>query len=205
MFLSSLFRTLLTLALVGAAAGLQAQNPTVSNKETQIKRFFATMGDASQGHALGKTALAGGTGGTEFSDSLKDGGLLVGFDVWPGTGEIAGIQPIFDTEKGRVRGTKHGNCNGAPTTIEAKEEYAVAGVNANGASFATGFEAIFMKIYHSGMSLDAVGTYKSPWVGAKSGGKSFRLVPGQKPVIGIYGATSGGGIIRMGLLFYDRK
>jgi hypothetical protein len=200
---------LLTLlcALVAAAHAQAPQpaanpNPTVSNKETTIKRFFFTMGSAAQGTQLGKTAFIGSpTGGTEFTDALKDGGVLVGFDVWASPNDIRGIQPIFETaEKGRVRGQKHGACKGAPTTLEAKDGFAVAGINTNGLG---GFEVLFMLIHHGGLALDSAGSYRSPWVGGKVG-KASRLVPSQKPVIGIYGATTGS-LDRLGLLFYDRR
>jgi hypothetical protein len=193
--------TLLSLLNMPSAAQAPkpAANTAVSNKETQIKRFFVVMGGASQGENLGKTALLGSPVGTPFTDSLKDGGVLVGLEVWGGA-VVSGLQPIFETETGRVRGKKHGRCVGDSSVLEAKEGFAVVGLNANGAS---GFEVLFMRIHHSTLALDAAGSYKSEWVGAKYT-RSTRVVPNQKPIIGVYGTISGG-INGVGLLYYDRK
>ena len=51
-------------------------------------RFYAALAVASQGTNLGKTATVGGSGGFEFSDVYPYGGLLVGFDVWTGSGTV---------------------------------------------------------------------------------------------------------------------
>jgi hypothetical protein len=182
-----------------AQAPKAAADTAVSNKETQVTRFYVNMAAAAEGQNLGKTAVVGSRYGTPFSEAVKGGGVLVGMEVWGGP-SVRGVQAIFETPTGRVRGQKHGWCRGPSSVLEAKEGFAVTGLNANGAD---GFEVIFMRIHHSSSSLDAVGTYKSEWVGSKYT-KPTRLVPNQKPIIGIYGTTDAT-LNGIGFLYYDRK
>ena len=175
---------------------------------TPEQRFYSTLTAAAQGNGLSKTDTAGSPTGTDFSDTHASGGILVGFDLWKSNFQnnliVGGICPIFQTASSRVRGPKRGRTNGTPVTIEAKPDFAVAGIVVKSGGRVDGLEVVFMRVNHAGVGLDSAGSYKSEWFGGRKGGRETRLVPNQQPIIGIFGG-SGGGLDRLGLLYYDRK
>lgn len=197
-------KALLCSLFIASAPVSFAQQPAA----TPEQRFYATLAAAGTGTNLGKTDTVGAPTGTDYGDTQPEGAVLVGLDLWKGNFEnnlvIRGVCPIFQTATGRVRGPKRGNCDGSPTTTEAKPGFAVAGIEAKGGLRVDGLEIVFMRIHVSGIALDSSGSYKSEWVGGKGGGKPRRLVPNQKPIIGIFGGA-GSELDRIGLLYYDRK
>lgn len=193
-----------TLGCASVAYPQQSSIPPTQLKPEQ--RFHATL-SAAQGSSPGKTSTVGGPTGDEYLEMAPPGAVLVGFDVWTGNYRnslvIRGICPIFQSGNERSRGSKYGTCSGAPTTIEPKPGFAVGGIDAKGGVRVDGFQAIFMRINYFGFALASAGSYKSEWVGGK-GGRESRLVPNEKPIIGIFGGK-GAEIDRIGLLFYDRR
>jgi hypothetical protein len=157
-----------------------------------------------------ETKKSGGHGGGNFAEARPEGGLLVGFEVWKGDWSghmiIRGIRPIFQLATGRVKGESHGTTHGLPhLTVEAKDGYAVAGLEPRGGDRLDGFQVLYWKIQPSMQRLDAECAYKSDWVGGGGGGKSKHpLSSDARPVIGIFGA-SGADMDRLGLIYADSK
>src|SRR5712671_4132171 len=48
------------------------------------QRFYAALADAAAYAELESTRKTGGHGGGSFTEIRPEGGILVGFDVWPG-------------------------------------------------------------------------------------------------------------------------
>jgi len=196
-------------AAPAAAPGPQTNPPprVLSNIE---KRFYAALAEAAARSDREETKKSGGHGGGEFTEVRPEGGLLVGFEVWRGNYAghlvIRGIRPIFQTAAGRLKGKGHGNVKGEPgVTVEAKEGYAVAAIEARGGDRLDGFEVLFWKIPPSMWRLNAEGSYKSEWIGGKGGGKSRHpLGSNGQPVLGIFGA-SGAEVDRMGLIYAELR
>jgi len=168
-------------------------------------RFYAALAAAAD---KADTKNVGGQGGSNFLDVPKEGGILVGFEVWlsdPGTHLIIqGIRPIFQTAHGRVEGAMHGRVNGSPIKTEAKDGYAVAAIEARGSNRLDGLQVLYWRIHPFDVGLDADGAYKSEWIGGEGGKKApHPLSSNGNPVIGIAGA-SGNAVDRVGLVYYER-
>jgi len=182
----------------------QAQQPT-------LQRFFAKLATDPKGSGLGKTATVGSPTGYEYRDWRKEGGLLVGFDLWKGNFQdhmlvVCGVRPIYMTAKGKVRGKLYGSGSGTstPITIEGRDGFAVAGIEVKGGDRMDQLRVVFMKYSYTEFNLLADGMYKSEWFGGKGGRKERRFIPGQKPVVGIFGG-SGSELDRLGLLYMESK
>jgi len=203
----SSFRSILTaVSLAGTFSAAFAQQPAPGDAIHQ--RFYAALAAAAKSAVPEKTKRVGGHGGGNFIDTLEDGAILVGFEIWQGdySGHriIRGIRPIFQTASGRVPGGLHGHADGASTKVEAKEGYAVAAIEARGGDRLDGIQVLFWKIRASDVSLEAEGSYKSDWIGGKGGGKALHpLSSNGNPVIGIAGA-SGDDVDRVGLVYCER-
>lgn len=169
-------------------------------------RFYAALAAAAE---KADTKKVGGQGGSDFLDVPKEGGILVGFDVWLSDPSeqhmiVRGIRAVFQTANGRVGGAMHGRENGNPIRVEAKDGYAVAAIEARGSNRLDGLQVLFWKIHPFDVSLDADGAYKSEWIGGEAGKKALHpLSSNGNPVIGISGA-SGNAVDRVGLVYYDR-
>ena len=205
--ISPTLKMLLAAACFAAIAGPAfAQDPA---PESAISaRFYTTLADAAKSAVPHKTKRVGGGGGGKFIDLLEDGAILVGFDVWKGdyAGNeiIRGIRPIFQTATGRFPGGLHGEKVGHAITVEAKDGYALAAIDARAGDQLDSIRVLFWKIDFADVRLEAEGSYRSDWIGGRGGHKSLHpLTSNGNPVIGILGA-SGTGVDRMGLIYYER-
>ncbi|MDB6137410.1 MAG: hypothetical protein JWO94_482 [Verrucomicrobiaceae bacterium] len=205
-FHQSLSRALLILAfIVPTLAGrVQAAPP-----DKVQEHFFAAMKAGQEKPAVaGHTKTVGSPTGLMYSDTLASGGIIVGFDFWTSNyGKflvINGVCPIYQNAKGRTRGKPHGNRNGNLTTLEARDGYAVSGVTAKAGDRMDQAQVEFMRINFATLNLEPGTIYKSKWVGGSGGRYERHLTGGDKPVIGIFGA-SGDELDRFGLLFYAPK
>lgn len=196
-------KTVIMAALSCAAFGQEA---VPSRPLSKIDReFYSTLATDAREVVPEQTRKVGAMGGDAFAEVYPDGGLLVGFDVWLGDyGShriIGGIRPVFETAGGRARGQSHGTTNGNPdVVIEAKEGYAVAGLDARGGDRLDGFKVLFWKIHELDVSMDAEGSYQSAWVGGQGGSKPHPLSSNGQPVLGISGG-SGVAVDRLGLIY----
>ena len=151
----------------------------------------------------------GGEGGYNFFEVRPEGAVLVGFEVWVGDYTdhviIRGLRGIFQTAHGRVTGTLHGKKTGPSTTVEAKDGYAVAAIEARGGDRLDGMQVLFWRIRGVDVSLEAEGSYESRWIGGagRQAKSPHPLTSNGNPVIGIAGA-SGDGVDRVGLVYYGR-
>lgn len=184
------------------------QTGTAASPATPAARFYAKMAEATQGPDVRRTATVGAPTGVEYAELPPAGGVLVGFDLWKGNFRrflvVSGIRPIFQTATGRVRGKTYGSEGGNLTTVEAKDGFAVAGIEVKGGERVDQLRVAFMKINYTGFNLDSVGAYKTEWIGGSGGGREQRLIPNQKPVVGIFGG-SGRDLDRLGLIYLDLK
>lgn len=156
-----------------------------------------------------KTEAAGGTGGTPFEQIAPDNGLLVGFDVWEGDYGcklvIVGLRPIFQTPEGRIRGQLQGEENGRVKTLEAREGYAVTGMDIRSGDRVDGFRLLYARVNTFSGRIEATGGSRSNYVGGQGGSKRKQpLSSGGKPVIGCHGG-SGTQVDRIGLVYADTE
>ncbi len=200
-------RNILLAALLAVfAARAPAQLPPLS---TLSKSFFTALGpDAGSPLPLGKTKSAGGNGGKDFSET-RSGGILVGLEIWKGdyAGDdtVKAIRPIYETEKGRVTGRIYGTKKGTSTKIEAKEGFAISGIEVRGTYVVNELRVLFWQIHETGPSLDAADAYKSDAVVESKSSKGFRqLSANGKIVVGIFG-SSAFALDSLGLVYIDRN
>jgi hypothetical protein len=186
-----------------------AQQPAgTAQPASAQERFFSDAKIDALDPSVGRTRTIGAPTGIEYADVKPEGGIIIGFDIWKGNYQkllvVFGIQPIYLTPHGKVRGKRRGGQAGQATTVEAHEGFAVGGIEAKGGDRVDQLRVIFMRINPVSFNLDPGTSYKSDWIGGKGGGRDHQLLPGGKPVIGIYGG-SGSELDRFGLLYLDRK
>jgi len=202
------FQTLFIAAiLAGIATGVPGQQPS---PPLLSKGFWDSLGsNAGNLPAPGKTKTAGGLGGVDFTD-VRPGAILVGLEVWKG--EYAGddviraIRPIYETATGRVTGRIYGRKAGSSTKMEAREGFAVSGIEVRVAGeVVEDIKVLFWQIHETGPSLDAEGSYKEESDAESRGGKPFRqLSANGKIVVGIFGGSAYA-VDSIGLLYIDRN
>jgi hypothetical protein len=185
---------------------LPAQQPNPASDPQQ--RYYAALAEGVKGPNLRRTETVGLPTGKEFTDLRPEGGFLVGFDLWKANYKKAlvvnGIRPIYLTQLGKFRGNAYGHSDGEPITVEAKEGFAVAGMEVHSADRMDQVRVIFMR-YKVGLDgFNSDGAYKSEWIGGPSQPKEHRLIPDQKMIVGIFGG-SGLGLDHFGLLYLDHR
>lgn len=168
--------------------------PPVAQTTTQAPRLHALLAnkikDAIAGKSTMKTALSGKREGT--SETPPDGALLIGLNItefgWRGK-SVKTVEPIF---LGRD-GVFHGKARGKPTNnvirIEAKEGYAIGGLNTYAHDRIAAIQVVFMKIIPLTGKLDprAESRYTSPWYGTQGDGPATRLGGDGRLAIGVHG------------------
>lgn len=135
-----------------------------------------------------ETEVLGGDGGGKFRDAPEQPAWLVGFRVTtpPGGQRILkSMQPIYQTDAGRVESKVYGQPAVESLLVEAKEGYAVAGLAVKWGTRLDGFRVIFMR--KNGDVLDPNDRYESRWVGGRGGGPEKPIGGDGKLVIGVHG------------------
>lgn len=99
-----------------------------------------------------------------------DGGVLIGFEVgyrdFFGKAVIDSVRPLFKTATGEKKGQWIGRIPIKPTTVKAKQGYAVAGISISTGLGINGFSMRFMKLTKEGLNVDD--GYEAPWVGTNA-------------------------------------
>jgi hypothetical protein len=148
--------------------------------------------------------LFGKREGGEWQEVPAEGGVLVGFRAqkggWFQFDVVKGLEPVFMTSSGMIRGTKRGSGSLDQEAI-AKDGYAVGGILVWSGEVVDSMQAIFMKLKPDGLSLDPQDSYISGMLGRPPGkGKPRELNGKGKLAIGIYGAA-GDTVENIGLIF----
>ena len=136
------------------------------------------------------TPLAGRTGPGEVFATAPAGGFLVGFECglnpFGNVETVAALRPLFRTPTGVVAGPEIGSfadrrVNGRvvktkvtrTVRLEAREGYAVAGVNARFGLYCDRLSLVFARVATD--RLDLADTYTSEWAGTSEGGGPVAL------------------------------
>jgi len=197
---------LVALVFVGLShSPAQQPNPTTTAAQ---QRYYAALAADVKGPNLRKTETVGLPTGKEFSDFRPEGGFVIGFDFWKSnykkTVVVNGVTPIYRTETGKVRGNHYGRSEGDPITLEAKEGFAVAGLEVKAGERMDQLRVIFMRYNVALDGFNSADAYKSDWIGGPSQPAERRLIPNQKMIVGIFGG-SGLGLDHFGLLYVDHR
>jgi WD40 repeat protein len=147
--------------------------------------------------------LGGAFGGSDFEEVPAEGALLTGLEVgigkWNQQDVIHSLQGIFQSRKGRILGTLHGQPQARVVTLEAKAGYAVGSVTVKAGAGLDGLVVTFMVI--DGKALDPARAYQSDWIGGVGGLQPVSLVGDGTPIIGIFGrdnkTTTGLGLVSL--------
>ena len=162
-----------------------------------LARLLKQVRQQVKDQQLQRTRQAGASAANmSFAAAPETGGLLIGFDVSGEEGQVAGLRPIFLTERGTVNGPQFGKTGQHAHPIRAKKGYAVAGVRASTNGQLTGFSITFMEIGPEG--LNKAKSYESEWIGAK--GRQETTMGGTgAPIVGIFGHATPTRVIGLGL------
>ena len=158
-----------------------------------------------------RSRTIGGDKGNVFAIIRENGALLTGFAFHVGEYEgnkvVQGIQPIFTTVEGKVRGPMLGTPVGLEIAVEAREGYAVAGLTGKGGHVLDGLEVSFMRIKDSRIALDPADSYASDWIGGPGGEAEAQLGGDGRPVVGIFGRAGVNldalGVVQAPPMFFD--
>jgi hypothetical protein len=150
-----------------------------------------------------------------FSETPKDGGLLVGFDVglgkWLDAENIYALRPIYRTTKGEAAYGEHGlftdraEEGGTKSKVlktlkvRAKPGYAVSGLKLRTGLNINGMSVMFMRIKDG--ALDPSDAYMTEWIGDKFGGNEASLSSEGMPIIGLLGNEDAQHIMALGLIY----
>ena len=168
--------------------------PRVVQPAAQGVRLDASLANrikaAIEGKSFAKTGLSGKREGS--SEIPADGALLIGLDItefnWRGK-NVKTVQPIFLGRDGVFHGKSRGKPNKKVIHIEAKEGYAVGGLNTYANDRIAGIQVVFMKIIPLTGKLDprVECRYASPWHGTQGDGPATVLGGDGRMVIGVHG------------------
>ena len=150
-----------------------------------------------------QTPIAGATSDPTFKDQTLAGGVLIGFDV--GLGQAFGVelvravQPRYRTPNGEVMGRRFGTDFTKTISVKAKPGYAVGAINVKAGLVVNGFSVTFMRL--KGNALDPADSYRSAWIGDKTGGSGPTVLGGDGTLIlGIIGKRTARDCNGLGLL-----
>ncbi|MBI1368211.1 MAG: hypothetical protein GC162_06105 [Planctomycetes bacterium] len=155
-----------------------------------------------EGHTrrIQKSDGAGGGGGTRYTRTPSDAGMLIGLRYgmhgYFGIPVIGVIEPIFMTPAGQTIGLKVGKGK-TDHEIVAKPGYFISDINLRGGERLDGFQLVFMRMTARGP--DPKDTYQSDWQGG-TGGSPKSISGNGQPVVGIHG-KAGEDIDSLGVVF----
>jgi len=167
---------------------------TVPPNSFQWAGFFEFLQTAAQSPQISKSVLGKRDRGKPFQEIRKDGAFLIGFELtkgdWFGAPLFQSIQPIYFTAKGKDMGQREGNSGHDPFTIEAREGYAVSGVNMHDGQFIWSIQVTFTKIDLLRQTLNPADSYKSDVYGDVADHPDWapdKQLGADTPIIGWFG------------------
>src|SRR5438132_3089597 len=182
-------------------------------------RLFAAARVAVANNRIAKTEAAGFTlQKTPFSETLAEGGVLVGFDIALGKfvrdDTIVGLRPIYRTARGEVATQEYGPFRSADSggskklprnqairtvRVTANPGYAIGAITLRTAIGIRGMSLTFMRV--QGETLASQQSYTSAWIGSDSGGREATLNCGGAPVVGVFGNQDDQRVLALGLTY----
>jgi hypothetical protein len=173
----------------------------------------------AKGQILKTKMIGSGFNKSSFSETPRDGGLLVGFDVglgkWLDTENIYALRPVYRTAKGEAAYGEHGlfpdraEEKGAKSKVlrtlkvRAKPGYAVGGLKMRSGLNIDGMSVRFMRIKDGW--LDPSDAYITEWLGNRFGGSEASIGSDGGPVVGLFGNEDADHIIALGLIYLSRS
>ncbi len=154
-----------------------------------MRRWIANRQAITNGLVKKWDFVGGSPAMKDFEFIPKDGAILIGFSYSiTGTDAPEGLQPIFLSPRGEIKGTSYGGSKSTDVlkVTKAKSGYAIGAiyVRANPQSRLLAFKPIYMKIVDKG--LDPNKRYIGPQIGAE--GADAQLLGGDGNfIIGIRG------------------
>lgn len=135
--------------------------------------------------------LTDASGGKKGEQNIpEDGAVLLGFELsefdWKGK-SIKSLDPIFLTAEGIFRGELRGKHAPTTTVVQARDGFAVAGINVHAHDRISGFQLVFMKLDAASGKLDPATAYNSPWYGTEPT-EWIQYGGDGRIVIGVHGA-----------------
>jgi hypothetical protein len=173
----------------------------------------------AKGQILKTKMIGSGFHKSSFSETPRDGGLLVGFDVglgkWLDAENIYALRPVYRTAKGEAAYGEHGlfpdraEEKGTKSKVlrtlkvRAKPGYAVGGLKLRSGLNIDGMSVRFMRI-NDGW-LDPSDAYITEWMGNRFGGNEASISSDGGPVVGLFGNEDAEHIIALGLIYLSRS
>jgi hypothetical protein len=190
----------LALLLCGAVCG---EEPKDKNA------VFAEVKAALAREDVDRTEMEGFTlRNTLFSDSAKEGGVLIGFDLGIGVNDVIfALRPIYLTAKGEAAGRDLGRFSTGGrqdkvkrvVQVKAKPGYAVAKVRFQSAITIQCIRLTYSRL--SGLSLDPSDSYSTNWIGVFKRERDEKVLDSlNSPVVGVFGNQDDKVVLALGLI-----
>jgi hypothetical protein len=168
-------------------------NPVAPPPAAETMKLDPRLADRIKTAIAEKTTVKTDVSGAKKGDSNvpEDGALLIGFELsefnWKGK-SVKSLDPIFLTREGVFRGVLRGKHARKTTVVQARDGYAVAGLNVYSHDRLAGLQVVFMKIDAAAGKLDANATYTSNWFGTQGPTAPTQLGGDGRLVVGVHGA-----------------
>jgi hypothetical protein len=129
--------------------------------------------------------LGGGFGNVPFSDTLPEGGVLLGFFAGEDDGGHVGfLQPIYLAAQGEKVGQAYGVPRRPVQCLKAKTGYALGGIDARNGGVMDALTLVFMKV--EGERVNPADRYNSVALGGQGGGPGTFSSSGSL-LVGVHG------------------
>ena len=183
-----------------------ADSPQTTPRGIRGKDIFTVVRKALRTRSIIEGPPIGVAAGTTFQDMTTDDGVVVGFTLTIGKfgsgfrySAVGSIQPLYLTSRGIVPGQVLGKRSGQVTTIQAKNGYAVGGLQVVVTqSRVRALRVVFMKI--QGSQLNVRDAYQSDWYCDSPDENAPMLSGNGKPVVGLTGHTRSTELRRLALI-----
>src|SRR5438105_3557041 len=208
--------------LVLAGLGLSTSHLPVLADDKGSDIFAAARAAVAAGRIAKTDALGFTLEKKAFSETLSEGGVLVGFDV--GLGKfvrdecVYALRPIYRTVQGEVNtqdfGVFHSSTGFGPikkfarnqvtrtVRLMAQPDYAVGGITLRTSVNIRGMSLTFMRINRQ--SLDPKQSYASEWAGDNKGGREASVGGNGAPIVGVFGNQNDDQqVVALGLIYLD--
>jgi serine/threonine protein kinase len=190
--------TALVLVITGVVMLMQRPTPiapktTPQPAAVEKKEPFAAIEAAVKARSYKvKVPDVGAFANQQFQDVPVEGALLIGFEVGLGkffnTDIVYQLRPIYLTARGETLGPPFGKRPERTVTVKAKPGFAVGAMTVRGGGLMNGFSLTFRAIGNYG--LKKTGSYESPWIADRTGGREEVVDGDGMFIIGIAGRVT---------------